>query len=475
MILTNFSAVGWQSWNVVHRPLIREHMPVLIDDDLRFEDDDGSPRPAVAVNQWLQGLPVNGAPAERTWRVYADVLRAWMEFLDDAGVALFGRRDDLRAALSAYAGHRLCSGPLAARWQPSTWNLHTNVLGAFYRWASSEGHTAGEPFTYAAARRIADGVVREYRRNLAKVRAPLPHTTIKYLETDLATLFVRALGGLLPDGGADESFRGRYLGRNAAMGELVLASGLRRREFTHLLVYEVPGLPARRSELPVLFPVAHGVAKGSKQRTSWIEYDVLARVHDYINLERATAADGSDWRPRAGEPLIVEEPDWEGGRINGTRCSWRTLTAAERRRLVAPGGGSCLLALQADGSPFVDWPTVFRRSSRRVPMVYAHRLRHSFAVHTLEKLVSGYYKRAAALVRDTDGDAGLAFYLTKADPLMVLRDLLGHSSATTTQLYLRRLDVTRIYREAYEAAQVGLVTEKVAAAVDDEFAEPEDA
>ena len=52
----------------------------------------------------------------------------------------------------------------------------------------------------------------------------------------------------------------------------------------------------------------------------------------------------------------------------------------------------------------------------------------------------------------TDQDAALAFYLSKADPLMVLRDLLGHSTVLTTEKYLRKLDTTRIYRESYERA-----------------------
>jgi len=42
-------------------------------------------------------------------------------------------------------------------------------------------------------------------------------------------------------------------------------------------------------------------------------------------------------------------------------------------------------------------------------------------------------------VRDTDADAALVFYLTKADPLLVLRDLLGHSSVLVTEKYLKRL------------------------------------
>lgn len=476
--MTTFSSVGWESWELGRKPLIREGMPVLIDEDLRFEDEAGTPRPTVAVNLWLRELPVNGAPARRSWRIYAEALCAWLEFLSGVDVAAFDGRGELRAALSAYAGHRLCSGPLAARWEPVTWNLHTKVLAKFYRWAVAEGHAPAEPFSYTTARRIADGVVREYQRNLALLRTAKPHTTIKYLDAGFAELFVRALGGLLPDGRTDEAYRGRYVGRNATMGELVLASGLRRREFTHLLVFEVPPLPARRSVVPVLFPVGHGVAKGQKQRTSWIDHDVLARVHGYIALERAVATRGSTWTP-VREALRVEEPDWEGGRINGQRRPWRTLTPAERLRLVAPDGGSCLLAVQANGAPFVDWPTVFRRTSRRVqarfeprfPLAHPHRLRHTFAMRTLELLVNGYYRQAAGLVRDGDADAGLALYLTKADPLMVLRDLLGHSSATTTELYLRRLDVTRIYRDAYERAgqHVGFVPAEITAEVEAEF------
>jgi hypothetical protein len=157
---------------------------------------------------------------------------------------------------------------------------------------------------------------------------------------------------------------------------------------------------------------------------------------------------------------VVSDPDGTGGRINGVRHPWASLTPAERRRLAAPGGGSCLLAVTSTGAPFTGWPRVFERTSDRIrvrfeprfPHVHAHRLRHSFALRTLEFLVSGHYRQAARLVVDTGGDAALALYLTKADPLLVLRDLLGHSSVLTTEMYLRRLDTARIYREAYERA-----------------------
>jgi len=78
-------------------------------------------------------------------------------------------------------------------------------------------------------------------------------------------------------------------------------------------------------------------------------------------------------------------------------------------------------------------------------------------ITSLERLVGGYYAQAAQLVTGTGTgtgpDAALALYLAKSDPLMVLRDLLGHSSVLTTEVYpLRRLDMTRIYRDACQRA-----------------------
>jgi hypothetical protein len=51
MILSFGSSRGLESWDVERRPLIPERMPVLIDDDLRFEDGPAAPRPVTVVNQ----------------------------------------------------------------------------------------------------------------------------------------------------------------------------------------------------------------------------------------------------------------------------------------------------------------------------------------------------------------------------------------------------------------------------------------
>ena len=314
-----------------------------------------------------------------------------------------------------------------------------SVLSVFYRWAIQEGHADAEPFTYRTARALFAGTGREVRVNLAVRRTPKPHVTIKYLEPDFTRLFLNGLRGLGPDGGPDDGFRGRELARNAAVGGLALSTGLRLQEFSYLLAWEVPALPAKPTAVPIPFPVPAGVTKGRKFRTTWISYEALAAVHHYLDLDRAATTDGTTWRPpsRWGEPLLVTDPGPDGGRVNGVRRRWESLTPGERRRLVAPGGGSCVLAVKTGGGPFTAWATVFERTSDRIrarfeprfPHVNPHRLRHSMAMATLEYLVSGHYRQAAALVTATDAgtgpDAALAFYLSKADPMLVLRDLSG--------------------------------------------------
>jgi hypothetical protein len=131
-------------------------------------------------------------------------------------------------------------------------------------------------------------------------------------------LFIAALERLGPDGTPDTGYRGRELARNSAIGKLALASGLRRQEFSYLLVYEIPQLPPP-GRLPVPFPVPvpvpASVTKGRKYRTTWTDHASLEAAHQYAALDRAAAAGGSPWLPppQWGEPLMVGEADAAGG------------------------------------------------------------------------------------------------------------------------------------------------------------------
>jgi len=292
VILSFFSSLGWESWDVEYRPVIPEGMPFLVGDDVRFEDGPGAQRACAVVNRWLRGLPSSGAPAPKSWAYYARAVKAWMEFCSGRGVALFDSRERLKDVLGAYAEYR-AAGPLEARFAASTWGQAMSILGLFYRWAMAEGFASAEPFTYGTARAMFDGTHREVRRNLAVRRTPKPHVTIKYLESSFSELFLRALRGLSPDGSADPRFHGRELARNAAVARLALATGMRLQEFTYLLTFELPPLPRVRTQAPIPFPVPAGVAKGRKFRTTWVDYDALAEIHQYVALDRDATVGGS--------------------------------------------------------------------------------------------------------------------------------------------------------------------------------------
>lgn len=476
---STFSSAGWDSWGLAFRPAIPEGMPLLFDDDLLFEDSDGI-RPTTVINRWACELPANGCPAPKSWPYYVRTVREWLEFISQHGVALFDSRRRLKAALGAYSVYR-SQGPIKHRFEASTWNQNMGILAGFYKWAVDEEYATAEPFTYRQAVSTFKGQTRRGRANQARRRQAKPHVTIKYLDDDFADMFLKGLAGLGPDGDRDLRYRGRELTRNSAVGRMVFSSGLRSQEFTYLLACEVPVLPSRRTAVPVAFPVPAGVTKGSKYRETWIDYDALAEVHSYIVLDRAAATFGSPWRPpvRWGEPLFVTDADQRGGRVNGVRVQWKSLGPGERRRLVAPEGGSMLLSVWGQGRPFTAWSTVFARTADRIreryeprfPHVNPHRARHTMAMATMARLMRGWYEQAARQVRDTDDDAALAHYLRTQEPLLILRDLLGHDSSLTTEAYLHRLDVLRLFNSLYRrvGGEYGLLDPEAEQELETEF------
>jgi hypothetical protein len=72
MHLTFFRSTGWTDWDVAAEPAFPDRMPVLIDNDLLFEDT-GVLRPSATANRWLRELPVSGPrrrPRGRPMREY---------------------------------------------------------------------------------------------------------------------------------------------------------------------------------------------------------------------------------------------------------------------------------------------------------------------------------------------------------------------------------------------------------------------
>jgi site-specific recombinase XerD len=419
--------------------------------------------PDRVANRWLASLPTYGCRSPSTWKAYALNWAEWARFLLVRGVApLAASGEDVAAFYSAQRLER--SGASVAR---ATWNRKVAALENFYRWAIDRGLTKSSPFAYREVWARGDGAVRSMRRNLAKERAGRPHATLRWLESDRLALFLSVgLGGLLPDGSEDPTFTGRNTARNRAFGELLAASGLRAQEASLLLVHELPAAGGPRDRL-VALDVPAAVAKGGVPRRTIVSTAALRMIDSYMRLERPTG--DRAWLPAGA--LQVRDASADGGRVGERLVRWATLDVHARGRLVKDGA-ALTWPLSAGGGPMLDWSGVFARATERCrafepgfPRVTPHTLRHTFAVHTLRRLVSQTVRRVREHEHDPALDV-LAGYWRVHDPLLALRDLLGHASITTTQVYLHAIDPTRLLASVDEEleASVGEEVERCQAA-----------
>jgi len=195
----------------------------------------------------------------------------------------------------------------------------------------------------------------------------------------------------------------------------------------------------------VALAVPGAVAKGGVPRRTIVSIAALRAIESYVRLERSNV--GGRWSP--ARPLEVCEATVDGGCINGRVTRWTAVDARARVRLVQ-NGSALAWPTSSAGRPMTDWSDVFARATARCrafqpdfPRATPHTLRHTFAVHTLHRLVSQAVRR----VREHGDDPALdvlAGYWRVHDPLLALRDLLGHASITTTQVYLQAIDPTRM-------------------------------
>lgn len=411
--------------------------------------DDGAP--VRAANRWLSQLPVLGCSSPRIWRAYALDYCAWHDFLTARGVAPLGAsREDLA---EHHAARRMGEGGeiLAA----SSWNRHMSALDSFYAWTLDEELIERVPFTYRTVRfTMPDGSRGATRANLAKERTARPHATLSWLEADLLRMFLDVgLSGLLVDGAQDESFRGRNAARNRALAELLSTTGLRIQEASYIADVELPPVPAR-ARAYVAWPLPERICKRAKKRTVLVPPPTLRTLHGYARLERADCVETSDWQPE--RPLWVTDLGPDTCRVTGRLRRWERLAVEDRERLALAGGGSPLLFVQSSGAPMVDWDAVFaaatarcRRFEPAFPKVTAHTLRHTFAVHMLRWLIEQVAERVSSKVAESGHDTW-APYWRSHDPLLTLRDLMGHSSVATTQVYLHAIDSVRLYAEVMD-------------------------
>ncbi len=178
-------------------------------------------------------------------------------------------------------------------------------------------------------------------------------------------------------------------------------------------------------------------------------------MRGYLEVERANAVakfQGRDGRQRLRGAIEVAtngsaiEVSSKGGKRTLLRLD--TVSPDERRRLVLcdTDGKAVQPAafwLSEIGLPVApnSWEVIFARASRRCRDagldfdVSPHQLRHSFAVHMLALLIR---QRFGEVSKDADL-SGAAYRRLLGDPLQQVQRLLGHSSLTTTYIYLDHL------------------------------------
>jgi site-specific recombinase XerD len=434
---------GWEEWR--RQADLPPRAPFLISPVFEYD---------VALNGFFLDAPMV-AWSPRTTEGYARDLAGFLNFLWLAR-GCRSWRDATSADHLAYLSWRRrdACGPRVAG---STWNREVAAVDRFYRWAVQRGHVPVSPVPQAARRRPPLEAGRAGGRGSGGQRpATYAHDAggerIEWMPPASYRLWrdvgVRGFDGA---GLPREDFRGRWAARNTVFCDLMVRTGLRLSEQAALTVLEMPLDRVADGYQRLWLPAA--IAKGGSARWVYLPVSVIADLTSYAGIDRAgvvaeAAAAGRyrSWR----RPLVVEDPARpvavRAG--DGLRRTVRLslLDWAERQRLLVDGAAGLAPAVfwlgeRGDPLSVSAWKRMFLDASSRcrsagVPLsCYAHTLRHTFAVVTLEQLQRGHIQALGELTADQRGHYTRIF----GDPLDWVRRRLGHRSLATTMIYLHEV------------------------------------
>ena len=328
-------------------------------------------------------------------------------------------------------------------------------LDKLYRWGVDQGMISDSPFGHRQV----------WRRGFGGRRAAHEHRNMAYepssavfqprfVSLETYRLFNRVgLRGLTLTGHERPGARDRNGLRNALFADLLVSTGLRLEEAGSLLACELPRLGiSDGSQRQVRFDLPPPISKGNCGRIILMPRRIVARLQDYLDIERSRAA--SKFKARSGlsrisRPILVEHSTNDPHTIRllgGSTVRTDRFTPEERLRLVLCGEGipeaPAALWLSEVGLLVRSnsWEAIFLRASRRCQnagldiRISPHQLRHTFAVHMLAMLIEqqiGHTK--------PDASGMEAYRQLLSDPLQQVQRLLGHASITTTYVYLDQI------------------------------------
>lgn len=404
------------------------------------------------LDRFFVELPLNGFRSPHSLRAIGYDIVVWVRFLDQArGRTVWSVSHD---DVVAFHGARR-RGSATHRVSASSWNRSVASLDKLYRWGTDQGLIAASPFRHRQV----------WRRGFAGRRAAVEGRNMAYepLSAVFQPRFVSlesyrsfnrvGLRGLTRTGRERPGARDRNGTRNALFADLLVSTGLRLEEAGSLLACELPNLriPDGRQR-QIRFDLPPLIAKGNRGRKILIPHRIIARLHDYIDIERSRAA--SKFKGRSGvsqisRAILVERNIKDPQMVQlsgGSTVRIDRFSPEERLRLVLCSEGipeaPAVLWLSEVGLPVRtnSWEAIFLRASRRCSdagldiRISPHQLRHTFAVHMLAMLIEQQIGQATANVSGME-----AYRQLLSDPLQQVQRLLGHASITTTYVYLDQI------------------------------------
>nr|WP_172691079.1 MULTISPECIES: site-specific integrase [Rhizobium/Agrobacterium group]ASK43680.1 integrase [Agrobacterium radiobacter]ASK43810.1 integrase [Rhizobium rhizogenes] len=414
-------------------------MPFILGDDGSYDHD---------LNRFFRACPTMGVRSLNSLRAYALDILVWLRFLTERRGSKSVWSAD-REDIAAFHEARRLSAP-SHRISAASWNRAVAALDKLYRWAVEEKLIAKTPFTYRQIwTRAIDRRAISVEVNMARESAARKGD-MRFVSLERYLLF-RDVGllGRLPDGQEDPTWRGRNSARNALFAELLVTTGLRLQEASHLLTAELLLPTAQDGQRSVPFRLAAPTAKGEKGREIRLPSRVLARLLDYREVERANAV--TRWHERRSwmrieTPLLVGTHDDRTFHLGRDRVRLDRFSPKERDRLLHRDNLEPMMLWLTEGGlpmPMSSWQAVFRRASERCRSfgldieVTPHMLRHAFAVHMLTLLLR---EQIGWMLEERMGSMSPAYRRLIGDPLLKLQRLMGHSRIESTYIYLDHLD-----------------------------------
>jgi integrase len=439
-------------------------------------------RPDPVINGYLakamrHGVPTVSGQRPRRLRpnsakTYAYAIRTFLNILNAWDRSWRGLSeddiDDVRE-WRLYAPDEVVEGKRRKRRvEDGTWERQVKVLRALYAYAARFG--IPNPLAFASPgspgygdRDPGGGYVRS--------------SNVKWFDPDAYRQWRDVgLGGLLPHGTENPSFRGRNVQRDMAFSDSLYRTGLRVQECGSVLLgLEWPEQPRPDRSFRRL-DLSDACAKGGVGRPAWVPAMVTRTTRAYSLGERAAAVERGQaaYARQRGRLMIVEVA--ESGRltlvdVHGV-VSERALGALapdERRRLFWDRGDHlepAMLWLNRGGLPrnYRSWNRTFLRANRRVlelgldlaPMK-PHFLRHSFALRWFVVGRLLWDRRFRGLSEDEAADLRHEM----GSHWKLVQTMLGHrQESTTTSIYLepfQALDIELLLDHAADESVSGLM------------------